>query len=72
MNINIKRHQDFKGITSCPVQYVLAVNDTIDILKGKWKLPIIAALLFDIKRFTDIQKTIPNITPRMLSKEIWR
>ncbi|CAA9535517.1 MAG: Transcriptional regulator, HxlR family [uncultured Segetibacter sp.] len=55
---------------SCPVQFVLAVNDTLNVINGKWKLPIIGSLLFNKKRFTEIQRNIPKITPRMLSKEL--
>lgn len=61
---------DFKQAKSCSVQFVLAVNDTLNVLNGKWKLPIIGSMLFNKKRFTDIQRNIPNITPRMLSKEL--
>jgi DNA-binding HxlR family transcriptional regulator len=60
----------FKEAKSCPIQFVLAVNDTLNVLNGKWKLPIIGTLLFDKKRFTEIQRNIPKITPRMLSKEL--
>lgn len=52
------------------MQYVLAVNDTLNVISGKWKLPIIGTLLYDKKRFSEIQRNIPNITPRMLSKEL--
>lgn len=55
---------------SCPIQFVLAVNDTLNVLSGKWKLPIIGSLFFNKRRFTDIQRNIPKITPRMLSKEL--
>lgn len=60
----------FKEIKACPVQFVLAVNDTLNVISGKWKLPIIGSLLYNKKRFTEIQKNIPKITPRMLSKEL--
>jgi len=33
-------------------------------------LPILGSILFGKKRFTDIQRNIPKITPRMLSKEL--
>lgn len=52
------------------MQYVLAVNDTLNVFNGKWKMPIIGSLLFEKKRFTEIQRNIPKITPRMLSKEL--
>ncbi len=60
----------FTEITACPVRYVLAINDTLNVLTGKWKLPIIGTLLYNKKRFGEIQQNIPRITPRMLSKEL--
>lgn len=61
---------DFADVKACPEQFVLALNDTLNVLTGKWKMPILGSLLFGIKRFTEIQRNIPNITPRMLSKEL--
>lgn len=56
---------------SCPIQFVLAMTDTLNVISGKWKLQIIGSLLFGkTRRFTEIQRTIPKITPRMLSKEL--
>ena len=54
----------------CPRQYVLALSDTLNVINGKWKLPIVAALLRGRNRFKDLQANIVNITPRMLSKEL--
>ena len=60
----------FKEAKSCPQHFILAVNETLNVITGKWKMPIIGTLLFDKKRFTEIQRNIPKITPRMLSKEL--
>ena len=49
---------------------ILPVRDALDILSGKWKLPIIISLSFGNKRFKEITKEIPNITDKMLSKEL--
>lgn len=46
------------------------VRDSLDILNGKWKLPIIIALTFGEKRFTEITQEVYGITDRMLSKEL--
>jgi DNA-binding HxlR family transcriptional regulator len=46
------------------------VRDALDILSGKWKLPIIIALSFGDKRFSEIAKEVHGITDRMLSKEL--
>lgn len=59
-----------KETKACSIQFVLAVNDTLNVINGKWKLPIIGSLLYNKKRFTEIQRNIPKITPRMLSKEL--
>lgn len=61
---------DLKSLQDCPSSYLRAVNDTINVMTGKWKLPIIAALFFGKKRYTELEKGIPNINPRMLSKEL--
>lgn len=62
--------KEFKSVRQCPTRLVLAVNDTLNVISGKWKLPIIASLLHGKKRFKDLQNTIEKITPRMLSKEL--
>lgn len=51
-------------------QFVLPIRDTLDVINGKWKLPIIGALMFGNKRFKELERQIPKITPRMLSKEL--
>lgn len=56
--------------TSCSGQFVLAINDTLDVISGKWKLPIIGSLLYGNKRFKDLERDVAGITPRMLSKEL--
>lgn len=49
---------------------ILPVSDAIQVLSGKWKLPILISLSFGNKRFGEIAKDIPKITDRMLSKEL--
>lgn len=60
----------FEEAKACPTQFVLAINDTLNVISGKWKMPIIATLFFRKMRFTEIQRNISKITPRMLSKEL--
>ncbi len=55
---------------TCATEYVLALNDTLNVMSGKWKLPIIGSLMFGKKRFRELETDIPKITPRMLSKEL--
>lgn len=49
---------------------LLPVRDTLDILMGRWKIPIIISLTFGSKRFGEIAKDLDGITDRMLSKEL--
>jgi DNA-binding HxlR family transcriptional regulator len=51
-------------------QMIMPVRDALDVISGKWKVPIMIALRLGSKRFMEIQGAIPNITPRMLSKEL--
>lgn len=58
-----------KSYLNC-IETVKPVRDTLDIISGKWKLPIIISVSIGNKRFTDIQDSIPGITPKVLSKEL--
>ncbi|GAC1424674.1 MAG: hypothetical protein NVSMB7_00720 [Chitinophagaceae bacterium] len=49
---------------------IVAVRDTLYVLSGKWKLPIIIALSSGPKRFKDLQRSLEDITPKILSKEL--
>lgn len=55
--------------TACR-QSLAAVRDTLYVLSGKWKLPIIIALLDGPRRFKDLQRELEDITPKVLSKEL--
>lgn len=46
------------------------VRDALDVINGKWKLPIIISVMVGNQRFTDIQNSIPKITPKVLAKEL--
>jgi DNA-binding HxlR family transcriptional regulator len=49
---------------------VQALQDAIYVIGGKWKLPIVNSLCNGNKRFRDIERSIPGITTRMLSREL--
>ncbi|SEW45494.1 transcriptional regulator, HxlR family [Chryseobacterium wanjuense] len=49
---------------------ILNMADTLDVLAGKWKIPIIVCLSFKPKRFSEISKELKTITDRTLSKEL--
>lgn len=48
----------------------MAVHDAMDVLSGKWKISIIAALCFNKKRYTDLLKDVKGISGKMLSREL--
>jgi DNA-binding HxlR family transcriptional regulator len=49
---------------------IKALQDTIFVVGGKWKLPIIYSICNGNKRFRDIERSIPGITTRMLSRNL--
>ncbi|GAB4020071.1 winged helix-turn-helix transcriptional regulator [Spirosoma koreense] len=67
---NFKEYIGAENGQKCPKSYILALTDTVNVIHGKWKLPIIASLLRGVNRFTDLLASTEKITPRMLSKEL--
>lgn len=49
---------------------VKAVKDTLYVLSGKWKLPLILALSNGALRFKEVQRALGEVTPKILSKEL--
>ena len=49
---------------------MLPILDSMYVLQGKWKLPIILALTFNTRGFRELEREVLAITPRMLSKEL--
>ena len=51
-------------------QKIRYVQDTLFVISGKWKLPILIAMSQGAERFRDLHRSIPPITTRVLSKEL--
>jgi DNA-binding HxlR family transcriptional regulator len=66
----MKKISDLKSISDCSADYILAVNDTINVVNGKWKMTIMASLFFGKKRYGELEREIPKINSRMLAKEL--
>jgi DNA-binding HxlR family transcriptional regulator len=48
-----------------------AVQDSMDALNGKWKIPIISSICcYGKRRFSDILNDVEGLSNRMLSKEL--
>ena len=66
---NVHAAERGKSVGECAKQ-LLAINDALDILRGKWKIRIIGSLTFGKKRFKEMQREVQGITAKMLSKEL--
>ena len=50
---------------------IKAVQDSMDVLNGKWKIAIISSICcYGKRRFSDILNDVEGISNRMLSKEL--
>jgi DNA-binding HxlR family transcriptional regulator len=54
----------------CNKAVIMPVKDALEVLSGKWKLPILISLMSGSKRFMEISKEVGGITDKMLSKEL--
>jgi DNA-binding HxlR family transcriptional regulator len=59
-----------RGSLSECQEMIRPVRDALEIINGKWKLPIIISLSFGTKRFKQMATEIQGITDKMLSKEL--
>ena len=53
-------------VYDCPVEAAL------DVLGGKWGLPIIARLARGTQRYSELKRSLPSISERMLIKQLRR
>ena len=47
-----------------------AIQDAMEIIQGRWKMSIIALLCNGEFRYSELEKGLPKISPKMLSKEL--
>jgi DNA-binding HxlR family transcriptional regulator len=52
------------------VHYIRPVRDTLELLAGKWKVPLLVALTQEGRKFNELERLLEGITPRTLSKEL--
>ena len=48
----------------------MALQNTLYFIGGKWRIPVINSICNGNRRFREIERSIPGITTRMLSKEL--
>jgi DNA-binding HxlR family transcriptional regulator len=61
---------DNSSIVRNEAQEIQALQDTLYVIGGKWRLPIMNSLCNGNIRFREIERSIPGITTTMLSKEL--
>lgn len=49
---------------------LMASRDALEVIQGKWRIPIIISLSYGNKRFGEMQRDIEDISPKMLSQEL--
>jgi DNA-binding HxlR family transcriptional regulator len=50
--------------------YTCAMEAALSVISGKWKLKIVNQLLRGSKRYSEIYKSIPGMTEKMLSQQL--
>lgn len=58
-----KEHKDCMSV-------LVPVRDTLDIIGGKWKLLILISIWEGNKYFREIERSIPKLSTKVLSKEL--
>ena len=71
MKVNLRDNlPEAEGYSEC-TKHLLPLMDTMDLLSGRWKFVILLGLWFGGKmRFKELQRNIPGITGKVLSKEL--
>lgn len=53
-----------------PENYFQILQDTLYVIGGKWRVQVLYSIYMGNKRFREIERSIPGITTRMLSREL--
>ncbi|RFM32819.1 winged helix-turn-helix transcriptional regulator [Chitinophaga silvisoli] len=55
--------------TDCQYE-MIAAQDALELIQGKWRIPIVLSIVYGNKRFGEIRRAVSNISPKMLSQEL--
>lgn len=69
---NLKELGRYLQEKDCPDIYhnILLIEDTLDVLSGKWKVPILFAVLKGNRRFSDILGFCKGLTDKVLNSKL--
>jgi DNA-binding HxlR family transcriptional regulator len=51
-------------------EYGCPIETTLDVLSGKWKGMVLHRLLEGTMRFNELRRMLPNVTQRMLTRQL--
>lgn len=54
----------------CPLQIECSIEKALDVLGGKWTFLIIRDLFSGKKRFGELRKSLPGVSPKTLSERL--
>ena len=60
----------YAAFSDCDKKKIRAIDDMMDVLGGKWKVPIIARLWYKPRRFSELLRDISGISGKVLSREL--
>jgi DNA-binding HxlR family transcriptional regulator len=52
------------------IEFMQAVESALSVIGGKWKLLILAHLVRETRRYSDLRRLIPQITEKMLIQQL--
>lgn len=67
---NVENQEYMNGEKSVLTEKKCSLRDVLDIIGGKWSMPIIYALSTGTMRFKELERKIEGINTRMLVKEL--
>lgn len=70
MNEEIKKHENCHMREQCLKYDVCPMVLVQNLVSGKWKILILWYLSYNVLRFSDIKKKLPNITQKMLTQQL--
>lgn len=59
-------------LKGCPYseQNILYIRDAMDVLQGKWKTSVVLAIMTGTTRFSEIVRTIPGLSDKILTETL--